>query len=105
MNRNGLEALVTPEESILLLMDHQPFQFANLHSHEAHDLAARDRWGESDAWLAVLGEWQRDWARTFRRSPGFWSSMRRFRRRVGWEQQLREVSGGMNLDRVMSLGE
>jgi nicotinamidase-related amidase len=34
MNRNGLEALVTPEESILLLMDHQPFQFANLHSHE-----------------------------------------------------------------------
>jgi nicotinamidase-related amidase len=34
MNRNGLEALVTPAESILLLMDHQPFQFANLHSHE-----------------------------------------------------------------------
>jgi nicotinamidase-related amidase len=34
MNRNGLKALVTPEESILLLMDHQPFQFANLHSHE-----------------------------------------------------------------------
>ena len=34
MKRNGLEALVTPEESILLLMDHQPFQFANLHSHE-----------------------------------------------------------------------
>jgi nicotinamidase-related amidase len=34
MNRSGLEALVTPEESILLLMDHQPFQFANLHSHE-----------------------------------------------------------------------
>jgi nicotinamidase-related amidase len=34
MNRNGLKALVTPEESILLLMDHQPFQFANVHSHE-----------------------------------------------------------------------
>jgi nicotinamidase-related amidase len=34
MTRNGLEVLVTPEESILLLMDHQPFQFANLHSHE-----------------------------------------------------------------------
>jgi nicotinamidase-related amidase len=34
MNRNGLKALVAPEESILLLMDHQPFQFANLHSHE-----------------------------------------------------------------------
>jgi nicotinamidase-related amidase len=34
MDRNGLQALVTPEESILVLMDHQPFQFANLHSHE-----------------------------------------------------------------------
>ncbi|MBX3317149.1 MAG: hydrolase [Phycisphaeraceae bacterium] len=34
MNRTGLEALLTPEESVLLLIDHQPFQFANLHSHE-----------------------------------------------------------------------
>jgi hypothetical protein len=33
-NKTGLEALVTPEESVLLLIDHQPFQFANLHSHE-----------------------------------------------------------------------
>jgi nicotinamidase-related amidase len=30
----GLEALLTPQESALLLIDHQPFQFANLHSHE-----------------------------------------------------------------------
>ncbi|MFI1828503.1 hydrolase [Streptomyces sp. NPDC020412] len=30
----GLEALLTPEESILVLIDHQPYQFANLHSHE-----------------------------------------------------------------------
>jgi nicotinamidase-related amidase len=30
----GLEALLTPEESVLVLVDHQPFQFANLHSHE-----------------------------------------------------------------------
>jgi nicotinamidase-related amidase len=30
----GLEALLTPERSVLLLIDHQPFQFANLHSHE-----------------------------------------------------------------------
>jgi nicotinamidase-related amidase len=30
----GLEALLTPENSVLLLIDHQPFQFANLHSHE-----------------------------------------------------------------------
>ena len=33
-NKVGLDALLTPEESVLLLIDHQPFQFANLHSHE-----------------------------------------------------------------------
>src|SRR5262245_9253305 len=32
--KNGLNALLTPEESVLVLIDHQPFQFANLHSHE-----------------------------------------------------------------------
>src|SRR5258708_11120285 len=32
--KSGLEALLTPEESVLVLIDHQPFQFANLHSHE-----------------------------------------------------------------------
>ncbi|MER6957646.1 MULTISPECIES: hydrolase [unclassified Streptomyces] len=32
--KTGLEALLTPEESILVLIDHQPFQFANLNSHE-----------------------------------------------------------------------
>lgn len=31
---SGLNALLTPEESVLLLIDHQAFQFANLHSHE-----------------------------------------------------------------------
>lgn len=31
---SGLNALLTPEESALLLVDHQAFQFANLHSHE-----------------------------------------------------------------------
>ena len=30
----GLDALLTPENSVFLLIDHQPFQFANLHSHE-----------------------------------------------------------------------
>src|ERR1700761_2539260 len=30
----GLEALLVPEKSVLVLIDHQPFQFANLHSHE-----------------------------------------------------------------------
>jgi nicotinamidase-related amidase len=32
--KTGLGALLTPEESVLVLIDHQPFQFANLHSHE-----------------------------------------------------------------------
>ena len=32
--KNGLGALLSPEDSILVLIDHQPFQFANLHSHE-----------------------------------------------------------------------
>jgi nicotinamidase-related amidase len=30
----GIEALLTPQNSVLVLIDHQPFQFANLHSHE-----------------------------------------------------------------------
>ena len=34
MSKSGLKALLTPEDSFLLLIDHQPFQFANLHSHE-----------------------------------------------------------------------
>src|SRR4030088_2413892 len=32
--RNALDALLTPNDSVLILIDHQPFQFANLHSHE-----------------------------------------------------------------------
>ncbi|WP_437728539.1 hydrolase [Sorangium sp. So ce861] len=32
--KNGLQALLRPEDSVLVLIDHQPFQFANLHSHE-----------------------------------------------------------------------
>ena len=32
--RTGLDALLRPEDSIVLLIDHQAFQFANLHSHE-----------------------------------------------------------------------
>jgi nicotinamidase-related amidase len=30
----GLEALLTPQECVLALIDHQPFPFANVHSHE-----------------------------------------------------------------------
>lgn len=32
--KRGLDALLTPEDSIVILIDHQPFQFANLHSHD-----------------------------------------------------------------------
>src|SRR5438874_13812189 len=35
MSKTGLRALLTPKDSVLLLIDHQPFQFANLHSHES----------------------------------------------------------------------
>src|SRR5258708_1281275 len=39
MNTNnakaGLDALLTQEHSVLLLMDHHPFQFSNLNRHEA----------------------------------------------------------------------
>jgi nicotinamidase-related amidase len=34
MNKTGLPALLRPEDSIVVLIDHQPFQFTNLHSHE-----------------------------------------------------------------------
>ena len=32
--KTGLEALLRPEDSILVLIDHQPYQFTNLNSHE-----------------------------------------------------------------------
>ena len=32
--KNGIGALLRPEDSVLVLIDHQPYQFANLHSHE-----------------------------------------------------------------------
>jgi nicotinamidase-related amidase len=31
--RNGLNSLLRPEDSVLVLIDPQPFQLANLHSH------------------------------------------------------------------------
>jgi nicotinamidase-related amidase len=34
MPKTGLEGLLRPEDSIVVLIDHQPYQFANLHSHE-----------------------------------------------------------------------
>jgi nicotinamidase-related amidase len=32
--KTGLESLLRPEDSILVLIDHQPYQFMNLNSHE-----------------------------------------------------------------------
>jgi hypothetical protein len=32
--KTGLSAVLAPEESVLILIDHQPLQFANLHSDE-----------------------------------------------------------------------
>jgi len=34
--RNGLNSLLRPEDSILVLIDHQPYQLANLNSHDPH---------------------------------------------------------------------
>src|SRR5882724_4943456 len=35
MPKTGLDALLRPEDSILVLIDHQPYQFTNLNSHES----------------------------------------------------------------------
>ena len=32
--RNGLDALLRPEDSVLVLIDHQPYQLTNLNSHD-----------------------------------------------------------------------
>lgn len=34
--RNGLKSLPRPEDSVLVLIDHQPYQLANLNSHDPH---------------------------------------------------------------------
>ncbi|TGE00510.1 hydrolase [Methylobacterium nonmethylotrophicum] len=34
--RNGLASLIRPEDSILVLIDHQPYQLASLNSHDQH---------------------------------------------------------------------
>ncbi len=34
--RNGLASLLRPEDSVLVLIDHQPYQLANLNSHDPH---------------------------------------------------------------------
>ncbi|CAO4167643.1 hydrolase [Methylorubrum extorquens] len=34
--RNGLDSLLRPEDSVLVLIDHQPYQLSNLNSHDPH---------------------------------------------------------------------
>jgi nicotinamidase-related amidase len=34
--RNGLASLLRPDDSVLVLIDHQPYQLANLNSHDPH---------------------------------------------------------------------
>jgi nicotinamidase-related amidase len=34
--RNGLPSLLRPQDSVLVLIDHQPYQLANLNSHDPH---------------------------------------------------------------------
>ena len=34
--RNGLASLLRPEDSVLVLIDHQPYQLANVNSHDPH---------------------------------------------------------------------
>lgn len=34
--RNGLDSLLRPEDSVLVLIDHQPYQLTNLNSHDPH---------------------------------------------------------------------
>ena len=34
MPKTGLDALLRPQDSIVVLIDHQPYQFSNLNSHE-----------------------------------------------------------------------
>lgn len=34
--RNGLKSLLRPQDSVLVLIDHQPYQLANLNSHDPH---------------------------------------------------------------------
>jgi nicotinamidase-related amidase len=37
-NQNGLQALLTPANCALILIDHQPFQFAGLRSHDTQSI-------------------------------------------------------------------
>jgi nicotinamidase-related amidase len=37
-SKSGLEALLTPDNCVLILIDHQPFQFAGLRSHDTQTI-------------------------------------------------------------------
>ncbi|MEU6717474.1 hypothetical protein ABZ897_38925 [Nonomuraea sp. NPDC046802] len=53
-NKAGLDALLTPEESVLVLIDHQPFQFADLNNHETFPTVMGDvRFGNGSRQIVV----------------------------------------------------
>ena len=75
----GLDALLTPENCAVLLIDHQPSQLANVNSHEPtmviNNVTALARTAKAYEVPTILttinakrggGELQRDWARTER---------------------------------------
>src|SRR5437879_271860 len=37
-SKAGLQALLTPDNCVLILIDHQPFQFAGLRSHDTQTI-------------------------------------------------------------------
>jgi hypothetical protein len=52
--QTGLNALLTPEESVLILIDHEPLQFTNLHSRKPTMIVIGDPRGTQATALKLL---------------------------------------------------
>ena len=96
--KTGLETLLTPENSALILIDHQPFQFA-VSPGEAHEMGIQRmiQAGAVPLTRGVLSaEWQRDWAREAT-VPGLGQIVVEHYGATGtsflWEQQLLNQGG------------
>jgi hypothetical protein len=61
MSKTDLAALLRPEDSIVVLIDYQPYQFANPSSHDPSTIV--NNVAVPMTWLANVSEWQRDWGR------------------------------------------
>ena len=55
--RVGLEALLTPDNCVLMLIDHQPFQFAGLRSHDTQTIVNNVVGLARTKWLCIL-QWE-----------------------------------------------